>query len=711
MEHSGKILGFAAYTPAQLEKMKEDLAFKMPLSYLQYCAAYYKNVGQRDPLIEELALLDEFCMGENAPRATAPIELLTNDAAAAETYADLMEKRRALRPYAKYPCTLTEAFALATDYLQYAGAEKELPNTALLLESEQKNAAAAAEDNCLFSPDGHTCLRFLQSDPIPAAVGDLLVLLLPSPVGNEVKQSAALGRLLNTPEFTVGIKKAYRVSENGLLNTLLGISDGLWIDYQRLSRTGEAVTLPMLTTAYIGDCLVRIDKSRWEALDRIARSCGVRAQVFASVTEGSLYTFVRPDRSQFTWESEFLRALRLISPLSAELGEEAETPTASVLQKPYSPKERSYVASPSKTIAKETALCAELTVAAATAAPQEAIFRNTIDAMLAPIMTLAASGGDDTKTRFAVSLALPEAHAEPHTFGACVSALLGIHRVQAELAMPTAASKLTFEKALTSPRISVFALDKSATETPAEWTAAGNLLYCVRVARRADGLPIFQALLGQLREISQLRKDGILKSAVLLSRTALTELAAAQDSRTLTAALTPSAASAEAETLAWLIETDQRIDCGELVGKLKERAEPLTLPPLPNALPPRTANLIWAPAREIVLVAKENDSAAMRLSALLTQKGANASLFSDGADTADRLSRALLTAHTLILCGRVRLKKTERMDFALETFSKAGGQTLTVGGAAPCAISPIFAFPNGIPEAILEQICKSEADL
>ena len=106
MMFQGKIRNFAAYTPAMAEQMKKDLSLFMQQQQLLYCANYYRTVEKRDPFIEELVMLDRF-VSEYAPSPAtfAPTECLTNHAPLAQTFADLLQKRKTLKPDVRYPLT------------------------------------------------------------------------------------------------------------------------------------------------------------------------------------------------------------------------------------------------------------------------------------------------------------------------------------------------------------------------------------------------------------------------------------------------------------------------------------------------------------------------------------------------------------------------------------------------------------------------------
>ena len=122
MNYRSLIRNFKLCNAEQARRLKAELNLKMSDEVLLYCIDHYKNHELRDPFVDELMMLDRLCASlESAPDAVAPTDLFTRDDFAAETYADMMAKRRQTNPNAKYPCTLAEASKLASMYLIRSG--------------------------------------------------------------------------------------------------------------------------------------------------------------------------------------------------------------------------------------------------------------------------------------------------------------------------------------------------------------------------------------------------------------------------------------------------------------------------------------------------------------------------------------------------------------------------------------------------------------
>ena len=704
MDSQGKIRGFGQYPPHHLEQMKKDLDISMSIPQITYCASYYRAQEKRDPAIDEFKMLDRFVSFAGA--FSAPVELLTNNSFAAQTFADLMQKRRLVNPDAKYPCTLSEILSMADSALEHAGKPKSLPSHLFLTEETAHSPFAGAESNCIGLPDANFRLRILPGKLEKSETGDLLVLLRPRETEGALEHGTAVGALLNDPDITSRIKRLCNVSQSGLLHTLLTISEGLWIDLSRLSVTGEPVPLSMLVNSYAGDLLVQIGQKEYEKFYQKAKQHRLRAQAFAALTNGSRFTIRREHGTEpFSLESGFLRSLIPMRMLSVELCNEAPAPNAPILHTPTRGSSCAYLQEDIQKASAEAIAQQDVLCAAAYCAPHDQIFRNILDTLLTPILTLAAAGGDYAKQRLALGVTLPKELSDSQTAGRAVSALLAIYRLQCELGIPSASTKMTRDPSRTSPALTAFAMAEDIAPLPTSFTAAGNRIYCLAPEAAADGLPSFRSLRKMLDYLTSLCRAGSLKSAHVLCRESVTSGLRSMKADGLGCQMTGMEWAFDGEIgLAILIETDCKIEAKQIGLVIQTEAKPKkTTRDLPAA-----HDLIWSENPRITLVCTGSDRAAHTLAKKLKDMGADVSLLSDTPEDTLRLSQSLLTSQTLILCGKARLNAEPHLDFATDTFLRAGGRTLLLGGAQAPYADRTYAFPSGLSPENLEQICQTK---
>lgn len=701
MFFQGKIRGFTAYNKEIMEQMRKDLEFSLSTDQLLYCATYYKKTEKRDPFIEEIQMIDRLVASRGAtPANVAPVELLTNDSYQAQTYADLIRKRRTLRPDVNYPMTLSEAFETVDAYLARVGKHGE-SDSIFLLEKPSLRPYATTQ-GCVAVADEGLRLRTIPKSKAPCKENDLLVLLLPRTDSYADRQGASVGKFLQEKTENATVKQILTVGAGGLLEVLLSLTEGAHIEPQRLSRAGECVSLTTLVGSYMGEYVLRIEPARYEALYRDAAACGISARVFASITKDHTYAFTEGNLS-FSLASDFLRSLFPIHPAVAALDDTKEDAAeAEILHTPASASHCSYLKKEDRAV--QTYAAKDRLYAAAYSAPTQNRFQTALHTALVPVMTLAAAGISYTDQQLAVGLELPVG--EDRAFvGDALSTILGIYRLQSELAIPAVSKSLTYNESLDRPRLTVYAHGKQASPLPEALCDEGNAVYCITPDRNDDGSLDFASLRDLLRTVATLREKGILKSARILCNESVTQGLRHLSTDRLFCYLTSSIfACEEALPLAFLLETTRPIQA-KRVGTVMQRENAR---PTPATEAPTLGNsLIWAPKPSVVIVSKKGDVAAEILCARLLECGADARLFSDAEVDANRLSRALLGAQTLILCAKAELSENEHLQFAAAVFTQAGGATLLVGGAKTDVISGAIALPEGIDAKTLACICKN----
>lgn len=697
------IRSFGSYTVQQLDQMKRDLSIRMPMPKLAFCASYYRS-EKRDPSIAELEFLDRLSeRAENAALSIAPTELLTNDAFVAKTYADVMKKRHELNPDAKNPCTLSEMARLAGAYLERIG-KKEASDNLLCALQKNHNPYAKHMNQVVSLPDSDVRLCVLPKGTQSPAVGDLLLLVRPASKHSVSNCDAPIEKLLNTPDLTAQIKQLRTVGAYGLFTEVLNLTSSATVEPDRLSETGEPIPLSMLLDAYEGDLLVRISRDRYPDFAKGAYALGVRATAFAVVTNGTAITVVRPKAHTFTLQTRFLRALFPLHPVSARLGNERDGVLAPIAHTMRPTAECAYLHADSPLEESQTATVGSAVCAVASVAPTQCFFRNALDTALSTVLTLAASGCDYTEQTLAFALGLPRDCTAPAVAaGNAISTVLGLYRLQAELALSATAIHLDCSDAQNTPTLHVFSVSRG-TPCPSAFTAAGNHVYCLAPAVTDGGIPDFQSLRGLLTQLTALRKSGVLQSARVLCREAVTDAIRTMSSERF-GCLTRGneVIAADVLPIGILIETSTEIPAAK-IGVVTARPETLT-PTVQKVLPMRE-RLIHTDSPEVVIVSTETDRDAFALAELLTASGAEVShLLTDGLD-AVALSRKLLTATTVILCGRVTLPDTPQVRFALDTAKRAGGRILLLGGAEVAPLSSGIALPDGIYPKMIAQICQ-----
>ena len=394
-----------------------------------------------------------------------------------------------------------------------------------------------------------------------------------------------------------------------------------------------------------------------------------------------------------------MRSLVHLEPIKARLANE-DNALCKISLSCEDPLQNAYIA---KTSAPKEMLCravGERLFSASVTVPEERFFFHGLYAALLSLSTLAASGCSYQSADLSFSILCPLKETHKETYGETVSALLGLYRVQAELAIPTRTVVFAEDPDLLHPVLSVFA-SANGTPIPSRLVGEGNGIYLLRPVIGERGLPDFGALRKMLAELTEWRKSGVSASARLLCGETVAQAVKAMENEVFCASVECDPALLEGNCpFGILVEASEELPyplIGRVKGKeteTKEDASPLNR--LPSELP------LWGAAPEIVLLSKPCDADAYALASKLADKGADVKIFTEGSKEVDLLPRAILSSRALLLCGEVTLPEDARIRLALETLRRAGGLCISLGSKSQDADLTLL---DGILEEELDQLC------
>ncbi|MBQ9785140.1 MAG: hypothetical protein IJW29_06535 [Clostridia bacterium] len=699
MNYQDVIQGFRNYTPAHAEQLKDAWKLSMPTDLLLFCINHYRTQERRDPHVDELYMLDRLSsIQEGSIGALAPTDLFTNDDFVAETYADLIKKRREVNPYATYPCTLTEAARIANAYLYRVG--KTVSASAFSAVPEViDDSSTSPSASCITAGNAPFRLRLLPTSGEPMQVGDRLLLLSQARDESRVHFGKAIEELLGNAALKKHVKGVYTVRDSGILHELLELFGSVRVYLHAFSAWNETVPMTVLTHQHGASRILRVSQKDLPTVLSVLNECGMKATVFAEITGGGHFEFLRTENTApITLNAQFMRLLFHYKALEARLSDEYACEAAPIDARVVCDLSCRYL-EPAR-VCSDAHLVADTLCAAASAAPDGAFFKTALYTALAPVLTLAACGMEYTKQSFSVGLLLPAECRAPQSAGEVLSAILGIYRAQTELALFAEGLAIHTDPNAEHPSVTAFATG-SGSPISAILSAGGHYVYCLSPAFRESGLPDFRTLRTMLDRLTALAQNGTVKSAHVLCNESITD-GLRRMSGDVGCRLTDLRAASEgALPIGVLIETDKPLAYREL-GMTEVRTDAVeteTDADIPDSL-------IWSETPEVVILAKKTDGDARVLASVFAERGACVHLFFGNTDDCEPLSRALLGAQTLILCD-VPLPSDARVTFAFETMKKAGGLLIDLGACAPTD-SARFSFPHGIPEAILNKICPAE---
>ena len=670
------VRNFSPSSQTQLSNIKASLGLTLSDEMLTFCARHYQTVERRAPFSDELALLSALATElERLPDADCIYDFSTADEEIATTYADAIEKRKLINPRASYPPTLSELASLPTQELCRIG----------LRPPHQDIRAQLAPDMLL--EDGTAALTtssggvHLRPDRLPAQ-GDVLLLLTPCE------------RHLGAHLSPVPIKRTLRLDRVGILCTLLSHFEGFAIDLGTFAADHTPASLTVLTgEGYRGAYVICVAKSDLRALLHFTKEEGIPCFAFAQLTDTQTVTFRHPQRGLFSLQAPFLRSLYRRKRHTVRIDEEHLVPCLPIEHTPITSDTCAYLErSPAQKKEEQLAFVGITACSAASISLSDAPFRIALYTALVPILTQVSHGIPLQSQSLSLSLTYSNV-------STCLSALLGIYRLQTELAIPAHEHMLIPADKETPASLTVFSL-ADAFPHSAKKSSRGATVYCHRIELGENGLPCFASLRQTLALLADLSEKRLIRSVrVLVNETVadgLSKMCAG-------AAYRPTEALANFDaplSLGVLIESDAEITLDAVAvtaapSDVEKAAE--------VAIPSFLESLIPSDLPEIVILAERGDEDARFLSYELRTKGARVHRFSPSDEALVPLTRAVLGAHALILCRNVKIFENARLSFAVDTMRRAGGSVLALYESDD---ESLISLPNGIPESVLSSFLK-----
>lgn len=698
MEFQNKMVKFGLYTAPLLEKAKAELGLHLPVRSLAVAAAYYQKTLHRDPTVDEIRILDALWQSKTeSPELIAVTELLTNDAEVAETYADMMSKRRELLPDTDTPATLPELFRLANEYLRRAGKAGMSAEQTFLLEDRLYSPSSASGSTYALHADARFGLRAVNGQNPNTEIDDVWVILKPNTSAYRFRR--ALEKLWRTPALTREIKAVRLIGKQGLLCELLSGFEGVAVDLSHLD--GQDPTTDQL----VGRYLIRVAGNRFADFAKALRPAGITAGIIAKPQRNAELRLVAKNTPHIVWSYDFLNAALISRPSRVTLANEQEGTDAPICTRPLTTASSTYLAVDHSETRSLVSLSEKTACAVATCKPQDRFFHNAFGAALAPVLKLAVAGVDFTKISLAVALTLPPMwHAQEEQIGAALSSILGLYRLQTELGIRMAAGKIVCNSDATLPELTVYALTGENTVDMPCFDAVDHSLYCLAPQAQPCGLPDMNELRRLLLSIADLRRCGSLAGARPLLGETVAEAMQGMTGNGVSALPPYDFDGIEAPArYGVLLEVSGELDAIEISRTVAYEAEETETAP---ALAETECLIPRASATVVTLVANEEDADARVLADALEDRGAVVLQFTPPNDNTVALARAVLGSQALIVCRDVTLTPDAYLKFALETLARANGYILFPARQKAPKMKAAVAIAGGLTAEMLDQIAK-----
>ena len=686
---------FGKYNEAQIMQLKEILQLQMSYANLFLCATYYGTREKRDPTVEELKTLDRLSSLSLGADDILLTELLTNEGICACTYADMMNKRRELRQDTEIPLSLGEAARLATAYLERIGKSAPLDEKTVTL-----NQSCALIENAIGASNSPVSVTVSnRNGDSKLCAGDSFMLLHRGDMPFW-KYDSLIAPLLASDEIYKSAKVVLKVPKEGLLPMLTSRFDGVCYDLGALSPSVHSKTIEYLIGKFTGYYVLVLPRESKESVASLARRMGFRPIVFATATTEMRTSFLFSQSHVISYETSFLHILTQKKTMVAKLPREDANSFGKITHTSIGLDSCRYLDSSNSN--QGVQFQNGVFGASARGKLDSFPYRTALMTALTAILSTVGTGCADADNRIAVSLSIPSLDMDETRAGQILSAILGIYRLQCELAIPSSATEIFDDDTLTEPEICIFSLSPKQA-LPSSFVQNGSKIYCVSPVTEQNGLPNFDALRNMIRELSELCKQGSIKSVRVLCNARITDAVQDMETDHLTFHLTDGAALAGEEIpLAILLESGDTLPFTVIGSVTKEKDSKKDA--FSPYLPVLEETLNRGDAYEVLILSKQTDVDALNLTRILEHRGARCTNLFDS--TPDGIvARAIMVSQLVILCGEYAPVINEQTSFAIRVLHEAGGRMLRIGNHSK--ITPDladFTLENGITEEILSRI-------
>ncbi len=481
----GIVTNFADFTPTMLHSMKYDIGLSMTTEQLDKLRKHYRASVRRDPSLDELYLLDRLIQLRGDTES--PITTLSTDSdILAQTYADVMAKRKAIQSQ-DTPPTLKEIQQIASKYLKMIGKPAYLGDTDLfshgsLAKTELilNGCQGVISDSCA-AIGAHT----RGESPAP---GDLLIVVLPQEQGyfTDTYQDK-----LSSLFACRKVKGGAVIGNNGIIDIIRQVKKGAYIDTTAIP-IAQPCELTDLCDACHGAILAIVSHEKTSEFIANATQLQLRTFVIGSLTSDSKLTVNHPRVGTVSLPIDFLNSLAPSCEMHATLCETySSVPVVQSSEFHLSFSEDRATAFATRRISYP-----------------KSPFWASMHSVLQSISDCVAQGADYQQVCLSANIQ------QPHTASYAnqtLEGLLGIYRAQMELCVTDCDSAIGYDS--TSKFSVTVCAAAPLPHCDKQGDAAPSTLYLLSPKTQDNGLPCFEELRRMWNYVSRLVREGKVSSA------------------------------------------------------------------------------------------------------------------------------------------------------------------------------------------------------
>ena len=483
------ITDFITFTADELYTLACELGLSMSQDTLLLCQQYYVEQAKRTPTPAELLMLDGLVSETaSAMEYQTVAELYADETYLADTYADMMARRRVLSPNVIAPPSFSELATLGRKHLDGSLPPNDKKPTATAGKGHGRKMAAKRkskgyEDELLSVGGGNPSASVCRE---PVAVGDTVYSVFRGANGGD-DFDKTLDLFLASTAVVNWAKEILPVDNKSAVFSLLPL--GKSIEFTRFSLHGEKDLLsPEEGAILIADAPSAAD------LLMEAHDLGLRVQKLGRITKNGSFSIPFTNDLSASFDLSFLGELLYAEQSTVEIGR--GSPEDTLLQ-----------IAPTTSFTLNKTPYSVTKVSASGSSPFHAALYAAVGGMSAAV----ASGADPTRISIATTVAAPENKKDPMALGSSLAAILGLYRAEAEFSLYNCTT--TFEEGEKTPTVTIWTMAPAEKAIPDTVVGGGTKLYYLEPQYNEGGLPDFESFRKLYAYIYGLNKDGLILSA------------------------------------------------------------------------------------------------------------------------------------------------------------------------------------------------------
>ena len=481
------IVNFPLLTTEPLCELIETLGFKMGLAELRFCQNSFRNLKMNNPTINELKIIDRvFYDYSKRPSAPLVASFLTNDKTVADTYADLMARRKVVDPDYTAPCSVNDMLDILPQYLGQNNSAN-----IVLFAGKNRNTELSCLGHKRIAETGNSHLACAAGVKLkatsPISNGNIVYAILksfnPEPDFNE-----KLEKLLASSDVIKSVKQSHFFEDESVISVLASLGRGIKLDTTNYEGKDGAIS-PFEPLAD-GDTGVLAVFEKQGSVDMLltAQFHGLRVIPLGYIVTGDSIDGVSLSGERLSLKIPFLKTLAFSRPMTCEA--DGDTPDTPNLDSSV------YININNDKYRMNSAICGG-----------ENYFMAGFNSVLYSY-SLSVMCGENTVST-ASTYTLPLNNPSEKDLGKSVELILGAYRAECEFSISDPNFKIQIGE---KPSLCFHTLSKTRTSTPSSFVGKGSKIYYLEPVYNENSLPDFENLKQMHTYIKSLIARGVILS-------------------------------------------------------------------------------------------------------------------------------------------------------------------------------------------------------